>query len=168
MGGTQLTGRQAIVVGLLTVACGFFPILVGFGVLHPDSPLTVPGWLPIAAGLVFVCGGFAVILDYGIAGGVGPDGDFVQGTPQYVRITNLIIGLTIVGLMIALFGWVAFGPGPREFSETVAIPFLGAQRRSGELTGRIAFGFGTVLLVVAFVGCGVTGVKRLFRTHRAK
>lgn len=130
--------------------------------------MTAPAWLPIAAGLVFVCGGFAVILDYGIAGGIGPDGDFVPGTPQSVRVANLIVGLTIVGLMIALFGWIAFGPGPRRFSTTIAIPFAGARWQSGELTGRIAFGFATLLMAAAFVGCGVTGVRRLFRTHRAE
>jgi hypothetical protein len=90
----------------------------------------------------------------------------VAGTPFAIRVASLVLGLAIVGLMGALFGWVAFGPGPREFSTTVSIPFLAGRWGSSALSGRIAFGIGAVLLALMFVACGVSGVTRLFRTHR--
>src|SRR5581483_8197814 len=124
---------------------------------------TNPLWVAFAAGLMFVCAGLAIIVDYAIAGGVGPDGDLVAGTPFAIRVANVVFGLAIVGLMTAVFGWVAFGAGPREFSTTIELPFWFSHGRSSELPGRIAFGIGTVLMALMFVACGIVGVRRLLR-----
>jgi len=143
------------------------PILIGAGVVHAAPVASPPpAWVPIAAGLVFVCGGLAVMLDYGIAGGVGADGDFRPGTPMAVRVLNLVLGLLIVGLMTAIFGWVAFGRGPRAFTTVVSLPFASTRWRSGEMSGRIAFGAATVLMTLMFVACGVSGVRRLLKFKR--
>jgi hypothetical protein len=154
-------------MGLVFVACGVMPILIGLGIVSPQStdPQT-PGWVPICAGLAFVAGGLAIIVDYAIAGGVGPDGDLVPGTPFAIRVANFVLGMTIVGCLLAVFGWVGFGSGPRRFSSTISLPFLGARGQSGELTGRIAFGGGAVLIGLMFVACGIVGVKRLARARR--
>ena len=156
-------------MGTLFIACGLMPILIG---LHVIAPAPTPGppppdWVPIAAGLLFVGGGLAIILDYGVAGGIGPDGDLVAGTPFLVRVGNYVLGLLIVGLMAALFGWVAFGSGPRQFSSTLSIPFIGGLSwLSGEMSGRIAFGAADVLLWLMFFACGALGIKRLWIAHR--
>ena len=117
-------------------------------------------------GLMFVMAGLAIALDYGIAGGVGPDGDLPQGTPMAVRIGNLIFGGGIVGLMTSVFGWVAFGSGPRHFSSTVALPFVAVRQQSGELSGRIAFGVATVLMAFMFLACTYVGIERLWRARK--
>ena len=91
----QLSPRGAVAMGLAFVACGIFPILIGVGVIAP-SPGDAPGWVATAAGVMFICAGAAVILDYGIAGGVGADGDFKPGTPLWIRGANLALGLAIV------------------------------------------------------------------------
>ena len=161
----QLTPRGAIAAGVLFIACGLWPIVVGAGVVHASEP-PQSSWVAVAAGMIFVFGGLAVILDYGIAGGVGPDGDLVAGTPFVIRALNFVLGLGILGLMIAVFGWVAFGPGPRQFSTMIALPFVSYYARSGELSGRIAFGCSTLLLTLMFIICGVTGVRKLMRTSR--
>jgi len=83
-----------------------------------------------------------------------------------IRALNFVLGLGILGLMIAVFGWVAFGPGPRQFSTMIALPFVSYYARSGELSGRIAFGCSTLLLALMFIICGVTGVRKLMRTSR--
>jgi hypothetical protein len=155
-------------MGLLFMACGVPPILIGLGILTP-SPAdgTTPAWIATCAGLVFVLGGLAIILDYAIAGGVGPDGELVPGTPLSVRIANLLFGLAIVGCLTALFGWVAFGPGPRHFSSSLSLPFISAGWASGDTTGCIAFGAGTVLLALMFLACSVVGVRRLVRASKA-
>jgi hypothetical protein len=148
----QLTPRGAVLVGSACLVCGIFPILFGLGV---------------AAGLMFVLAGLAVILDYGVGPGVGPDGDLKPGTPLSIRGANLLLGLGIVGLMTAVVGWVAFGPGPRTFSSTITLPFYGSHNRgAGEMTGRFLFGIGAVLLGVMFVTCGIAGVRRFIRAWR--
>ena len=57
----------------------------------------------ICAGLMFVMVGLAIILDYGMAGGAGADGDLPQGTPMNIRIGNLLLG----GTIRVIFGFVA-------------------------------------------------------------
>jgi hypothetical protein len=153
-------------MGLLFVGCGMPPILIALGVLTPSSAEAgTPPWVGICAGLLFVIAGLVIILDYAIAGGVGPDGEFQPGTPFVIRVANFFLGMTIVGLMIAVFGWVAFGSGPRRFSTTMSVPFMASHWASGEMSGRIAFGGATVLMVIMFVCCTVVGVERLWRAR---
>jgi hypothetical protein len=169
MQNTQLSPRGAVLVGSFAILCGVFPILIGLGVLTPtppDGPPT-PGWVAVAAGLMFVFAGVAIVLDYGVAGGVGPDGDLKPGTPLVIRGANLLLGMGIVGLMTAVAGWVAFGTGPRRFSSTVSLPFYSSHNpASSELTGRVVFGAGAVLMAAMFVACGVVGVRRFVRAWR--
>jgi hypothetical protein len=164
-GSKPLTRRGALGVGLLFIACGAIPILMGLGVIEP-SRSDAPPWIAVAAGLVFVCGGLAVILDYAIVGGVDVSGDLPVGTPLALRIANFLLGLSIVGLMLAMSGWIAFGPGERRFSSTISLPFVWGRRGSGEVSGRIAFGVGTVMIAVMFVAFGISGVRRLIRASR--
>jgi hypothetical protein len=120
-----------------------------------------------AAGLLFEFVGAGIIIDYVIGGGGGPDGDLPAGTPLFIRATGFVVGLTILGLMTAVFGWIAFGPGPRAFSTTVVLPFL-AQREGGDpLAGRIGFAIGTLLLGLMFVVCGTVGIRRLVHARRS-
>lgn len=71
----KLTPAGAVLMGLAFVACGVFPILVGLGLVTPSSADTAPPWVVVSAGLLFVFAGFALVIDYAVAGGVGPDGD---------------------------------------------------------------------------------------------
>ena len=123
---TPLSPGAARVVGTLTVLVGMAPILIGLGVLVPAraDPDASPPWVLVCVGLMFVAAGLAVALAYGIRGGIGPDGDLPAGTPPSFRAANLLLGLTILGLMTAVFGWVAVGSGPRRFSMTLSVPFL--------------------------------------------
>jgi hypothetical protein len=163
----QLSRGGAVAMGVAFIACGVPPVLIGLGILHPAGELP-PAWVPIAAGLLFVFAGIAIVLDYAIADGIAPDGDFPAGTPLAIRAANLVLGLAIVGLMTSLFGWVAFGSGPREFSTTISLPFWYSHGRSSELTGRIAFGIATVLFALMFVACGISGVRQLVRAARPR
>jgi hypothetical protein len=164
-GEQQLSRGGAVAMGIVFIAAGVMPILIGLGVVHPDGN-TTPVWVAFAAGLLFVCAGLAIVVDYAIAGGVGPDGDLVAGTPFAIRVANFVLGLAIIGLMTAVFGWVAFGSGPRQFSTTIVLPFWYSHGESSELSGRIAFGLATILMVMMFVACGIIGVRRLAQAGR--
>jgi hypothetical protein len=72
----------------------------------------------------------------------------------------------IVGLMFAVFAWVAFGPGERHFSSSVSIPGLSTSAHSSASSGRIAFGIGAGFIGLFFVVATVSGAKRLWRSMR--
>lgn len=161
---SQLSPRGAVAMGLLFILCGVLPILMGLGIITPTDQTgsPPPAWVPVAAGLVFVAAGLAVILDFGVAVGMDPQGDFEAGTSMGIRATSLILTLTILGLFAAVAGWIAFGSGPRAFTSTLSMPFLESRWQSSELAGRVAFGAGAVFMVLMFLACGIKGVHRLW------
>jgi len=166
MGTSQLSPRGAVLMGLLFVACGIPPILIGLGVLTPSNldPATPP-WVGVCAGLMFSVAGVLIIVDFALGSRIGPDGDFEPGTPFAIRLANLLLGMTILGLMTAVFGWVSFGSGPRRFTSTLWLPFMTRSWVSGELSGRIVFGAATLLMAFMFVACTIVGIERLRRAR---
>ena len=167
----QLTPAGAWLMGAAFVICGAIPILIAQGIITPaPSPDNAPPWVAFCAGMAFITAGICIVVDYGIAGvTMQPNGDFADGTPMAIRVANLVLGGIIVGSMTAMFGWVAFGSGPRHFTTTIYLPFVPApfQERAGDMSGRIIFGFGTILMAFMFVACTIVGVKRLLRSGRS-
>jgi hypothetical protein len=161
----QLSPGGAIAIGLVFGAAGTFILLLGLGVITPhSSPDDAPGWVIACAGLAFVQAGLALIVGYGIARGVGPDGDLAPGTPLAVRATQWLLGLGITGCLAAIGTWVAFGPGTRHFSGGIGIgPIHIGGRQAGEMFGRAAFGLGAVVAWLIFALFAVLGFRRLRR-----
>jgi hypothetical protein len=157
---TQLSPRAAVAFGLFAALMGVLMIGMALHVVPAHNPGNTPQWVGVAAGLAFVLAGAAIIVGYAVAGGAAQDGDLSPGTPFGVRLTQYLLGLSIVGLMTAIGAWVAFGPGRREFSIS-GLPVLGP--RAGEVMGRVAFGVGTVLSAVVFVLFAVVSARRLRR-----
>lgn len=157
---TQLSPKAAVAVGLFAALMGLLVIGMALGIVPARVSEGTPPWVGAAAGLAFILTGAAIIVGYAVAGGATPDGDLPPGTPFGVRLTQYVLGLGIVGLLTAIGGWVAFGPGPRQFSIT-GLPVLGP--RAGEVMGRVAFGIGAVLAAVIFVALAVVNARRLRR-----
>ena len=158
---TELTPRAAVVFGLLFALAGLCVIAMALGIIRADSA-GAPQWIGVAAGLAFVLAGAAIIVGFAVAGGAAPDGDLPPGTPFAVRLTQYLLGLGIVGLLTAIAAWIAFGPGPRQFSVT-GLPFLGP--KGGETIGRVAFGIGAILSATVFVAFAVVSIRRLRRSR---
>jgi hypothetical protein len=157
--GTQLSPRAGVVLGGVFVAMGLLVICIAAGLFaRPETPVEAPRWVGVCAGLMFALVGVACIVGFGVAGGAAPDGDLPPDTPFGVRLTQYLLGLAIVILLAAIFSWVAFGPGPRQFA--MVIPFLGRSVAS-ETVGRVAFGFGAALICTFLVAFGVVGLRRL-------
>jgi hypothetical protein len=159
---TPLTPKGAVALGLVFVAAGAGVGLLALGLVPgAEASLEAPRWVVACAGLMFTFCGGAVIVGYAVAGGTGPDGDLRPGTPWGVRLTQALLGLGIIGLLAAIFSWIAFGTGPRAF--TITLPFAG--RGPGDETfGRTVFGIGAVLIWVFFAVMAVVSVRRLRRT----
>jgi hypothetical protein len=159
----RLPPRSAIVVGILFMLCGAFPVLAGLGLLHGRPAPGVQPWVIVAAGSVFILAGLAVINGYALAGGSHADGDLSADAPFIARVTQYVLYLAIVGLLFAVFAWISFGPGERHFSSSMSIPGWSTSGPSSERSGRIAFGIATGLMGLFFVLSAVGGAKSLWR-----
>jgi hypothetical protein len=138
-------------------------ILIAVGVVGTPKPGDAPPWVGVMAGLVVVLAGLAVIVGYGVASGVAPDGDLAADTPLGIRAVQYVLGLGIAVGLAVIATWVAFGPGPREFTATSSV----GTRVVGEMSGRVVFGVGAVLRWLFTVMVGVVSLRRLRRARRA-
>jgi hypothetical protein len=163
----SVTPRRAVVLGAVLAAGGIVPILAGSGLIPVQPTDGTPGWIVVCAGAVFVLGGAAVINGFAIAGGTAPDGDLPANTPLVVRLAQYVFGLAIIALLTIISGWIAFGPGERRFSTTIVVPFAPWRSSGSGLSGRIAFGVGTLMLAAILVTSAFAVVRRLCRTGRS-
>jgi hypothetical protein len=122
-----MAGR--LIGSLTAIAAGGLIVAIALDVIHaPPESFHAPRWVVAAAGSIFVFAGILLL-----AG----DAD--------TWLRRLLI-VTLVTVFALPFNWVAFGPGPREFSGTVGTGGVGVTGRASELSGRIAFGIGAVML----------------------
>ena len=157
----QLPPRAAVALGLVFAVVGLIVIAAAFRITPTGAAGETPRWVGAAAGLVFVLLGATVIIGFAVAGGAAADGDLPPGTPFGVRLAQYGLGLAIVALLTAIFSWIAFGPGPRQFIMT-GLPALGP--RAAETVGRAVFGLGAGLMAVFFVVLAIVSVGRLRRS----
>jgi hypothetical protein len=161
---TASSSKSNIFWGLFAAAMGAFIVAGASGLfgldLHPTEG--TPQWVGIGAGLMFVAGGFAVMLQSLPAAKPMPDGSLSPDAPRWVQGASLALGLFIAGSFAAIFFWIAFGPGERHFSG--GIPFIGAH--ANEEVGRVAFGFGALFACVMFLAFLVSGARRLSRRDK--
>ena len=160
------TPRGAVILGIIAMLCGVYPVLVGLGVVHVRPAPNAQPWVAIAAGCMFILAGMAIINGYAIAGASQADGSLPDSAPLFVRVTQYVLGIGIVGLMFAVFAWVAFGPGERHFSSSISLPFWSSSGHSSERSGRIAFGIAAGFMGLFLVLSVVSGAKRLWRGIR--
>ncbi|MDH3734113.1 MAG: hypothetical protein OEU54_11290 [Gemmatimonadota bacterium] len=126
-------GQKAPVwFGAIFVLAGCAIIGVGGGIIPVDpSSVHAPGWVIVLCGVVFALGGVMACL-----GGDGA-GD---------ETLNAALALLFMVCLASAFSWVAFGPGERQFSGGGSVGPVGAGGSVGETVGRVAFGFGSVLM----------------------
>jgi hypothetical protein len=141
---------------------GTLIMLLGLGVVGGLKPTDAPPWVVICGGFLFVLAGLAVIVGYGVANGMAPDGDLAPETPLAVRAVQYLLGLGITVGLSVIATWIAFAPGERHFTGTSPLG-SGPVR---EATGRVAFGVGAVLSWTFSVVLAVTSLKRLRRARR--
>lgn len=160
------TPRTAVVLGIIAILCGVYPVLVGLGVIHVRPEPGAQPWVAVAVGGMFILAGLAIINGYAIAGASRADGSLPDGTPLFVRVTQYVLGTGIVGLMFAVFAWVAFGPGERHFSSSISLPFWSSSSHGSERSGRIAFGIADAFMGLFLILSIVGGAKRLWRGRK--
>lgn len=155
---TQLSPGGAVVVGLFFGVVGTLVLLIALGTLG-DKHVSdgTPPWVGVAAGVMFLLGGLSVIVGYGVAGGMGTDGDLPPGTPLAVRVVQSALGLGAAAMLASIASWVAFGSGARRFS--VVGPLL--SDAVNETLGRTLFGIGAIAMWAFTAAMLVVNVRRL-------
>jgi hypothetical protein len=147
--------KLTIVLGLATAAMGAFFAVAASGViaLGPERPHEDPRWVGVLAGLIFLLGGTAVVVQGGLGGNEQDPVGLPPSTPGWPRWITQLMALAIVVCFGAIFSWIGFGPGQRSFEGSGAI--------LGPTIGRAMFGFmaGLIWLVL-----GAMAVARLRRT----
>jgi hypothetical protein len=157
---TQLSPGGAIVIGLFFGIVGTLVLLIALGTFG-DKHLSdgTPPWVGVAAGVMFLLSGLSVIVGYGIAGGMGPDGDLPPGTPLVVRIIQSVLGLGAAAMLASIASWIAVGSGARRFS--VVGPLL--SDAVNETFGRAVFGVGAVAMWAFTAAMLIINIRRLRR-----
>jgi uncharacterized membrane protein len=138
------TGLKGVSLAGLVLGMGAFIAAVGLGVV-PVDPKSVhaPGWVIVAAGIVFLAVGLFLLQQ-------ALRIEWLKPVPGFVML---------VGLM-AMGHWVAFGPGERKFRGIVSVVGIEAPL-SSEVMGRATFGLGAILLDALVVA----GLVRAIRTR---
>jgi hypothetical protein len=144
-GRAGLNNKAAFAMGLVGLGVGMLPFLALMGVLPtaPRSPDAAPDWLGILFGLAFLFAGLiAIIRSFA---GMDAEGNLSTTAPGAVRVINDGLGVVIAASLAVIFTWVAFGPGERHFTMSGGFAGASGAMESGDMPGRIAFGFGAVL-----------------------
>lgn len=136
----QLSPFGMVLMSVPFLAAGVVLLAVAFGWLGGGATrVTAPPWVIGLAALVFLGGGCALL---GMA----------LGRPRAAAAGTAAIAVGVV----ALFHWVAFGSGPREFTSRTEALGARAEREVDERDGRVAFaafalGMDAVLVAGAIV-----------------
>jgi hypothetical protein len=151
--------KTKIAVGLLFMAVSVFSLLSMLGVLpsghDPSDP--APSWIGWLIVLMFGGGGIVIITQ--ALAGAGADGSLPVNAPGLLRGTYDVLSTAIVCALGAVLTWVAFGPGPRQFS--IGFNGLWVTGAAGnDIIGRVAFGFVAVLVWIVVALMAVTIIRR--------
>jgi hypothetical protein len=156
--GRSLSRNASILVG---VACAVAGIAIVLASVFADSKgFHAPRWVVASAGGAFVFfGGWTAAL---YAMGYDPQRSEQTLPPAAIQLVVLIPGLV---LFAAPFHWVAFGPGPRQFSTSFGLPFFAVHQTGGSAGGRIAFGLAALLVDALLVACVARLVRQMLRAR---
>ena len=119
------------------------------GGLIPVDPSSVhaPGWVIVLCGVVFA-------LDGVMEGMQGRGGDSLTEP----------FALVLMICFATVFSWVAFGPGERQFTGGESADGASVGGPVGSTAGRIAFGFGALLMWAIVAAIASKLIKRLRAT----
>ncbi len=150
--------KEIVFVGVLAAAIGVYFSLVGAGALPvPGGPknLHAPLWIVLCAGLAFLLAGIAALMQ--AAGRANEQGELPADAPQWQRVVQYLIGLALFVCFGAIASFIAFAPGPREFSGST----IGVAAPAGAIIGRTAFGIGAIIIWLATIAVAVSGARKL-------
>ncbi|MGC1850232.1 MAG: hypothetical protein WA707_22085 [Pseudolabrys sp.] len=144
--------KTAIACGLLALAMGLFIVLSAFGIIPSRGSTDGERWIGVIAGMAFVFGGLAVVIQ--TCARATPGGDLPSTAPIWVRATVRLLSLAIVVSLGAIGTWVAFDPA----SANSAVRFRSCRLGS---TNRSFLGPAAILIWIILIVMAVVGARRL-------
>ena len=124
-------------MGGFATAMGLFIVAVAAGAVPAD-----PGTIHAPSWVLHCAGGMFTLVGVWIA---------TAGTPVGNGL-NVVTGPVVLVGLLSILHWVAFGPGVRQCSGGVSIPFLSARGPVGDLGCRVGFGYGALLFDGILIG----------------
>ena len=127
-----IAGCLPILLGVIASLVGLVILLAGLNIIPFNLPSSeIPRWMLSAIGTMFFCIGiFAVTRAF-------PPATQQSALCQWLQYFALVGGL---GAFSAIFLWVGFGPGEREFESSTTIGPFTTSGKGDELIGRVLFG----------------------------
>jgi hypothetical protein len=159
MGERPATRNEILLIGVIATTVGLYFMLVGMTLLPiPGGPKNLHGplWIVFCAGLAFLLAGIAVLM-HG-TGHTDNNGELAPGVPQWLRVFQYLSGVMIFACFGAIASWIAFAPGPREFSASG----MGVTGPVSGTAGRIAFGLGAIVIWLCTIAVAVAGARKLW------
>jgi hypothetical protein len=117
--------EKSVFFGLLLSGIGL--VYVGIAIWGSEAGFHAPRWVVGLAGGTFSLGGLALL---------------GQGYPHFSALVRALL-FTAFGAVVT---WVSFGTGERQFSSSISLPFISVSGPASELSGRICFAPGAILL----------------------
>lgn len=136
-----------VVLAALALLMGGFITAIGLEwVPYDPAKIHAPQWVIVVCGLVFVCGGLAVLSATWSR----------DARPQPLLGVAILIGLTLV------CNWVAFGEGERRFTSTTSVNDTVLDSRPvDEGTGRFVFGISAIILDLILLALLIKRLQKL-------
>ncbi|GAB4434077.1 MAG: hypothetical protein Kow002_21250 [Anaerolineales bacterium] len=130
--------KGAIWIGLLVMLPTAW-MMISVLNAEPESFALAPRWLVFSAALLF--------FNTGITVGLMDTGFNEYRQTRWLAYLQGAVLLSMPLIFVMLFNWVAFGPGRREFSMSVSIPFIAFNfERANEIIGRVAFAIPALIM----------------------
>jgi len=138
------------------VCMGGFIFMAAQGVIPVDpESFEAPRGVVAVMGAMFMLAGVAVAFQ-GLR-------QTPFGQTRLWAFLNSLLGMSVLLLLAIPFHWVAFGPGERQFTETVSLPFVRFTAGSRVSLGRVAFGGMAVLMDAVWLWGVFTAVRRFLQ-----
>ena len=133
----QKNTNMPFFMGLFATVMGLFIVLVSADIIHTDpASIHAPRWVLTLAGMMFTFVGL-----YILSTGLTPPGEQV---PPIIQWTQYFLRLGMITAFAAVFLWVGFGTGEREFSGSGSFLFFTISGKGNDTMGRIMFGGGGI------------------------